>query len=78
MSKPALRQIAPGMLTSVEMPEAIEAMCRECIAAQPVAVMLVWEVAGGQVTCKAVPDSAVFRRGMVDELFDQHHPEVAE
>lgn len=83
MSKPALRPVDPSTLTSVEMAEAIEALMRECIAAQPVAVMVAWELPssknrpGVTVSYRSVPESAVLRLGMVDFLYDLHHPENA-
>ena len=81
--KPPLRVAAAEPLSSIEMAEAIEALGKECAAAQPVAVLIVWEISSkreGETTivCRSVPDSAVLRRGMVDVLFDQHHPEPVE
>jgi len=63
---------------SVEMPEAIEAMIKECIAAQPVAVLIAWETSDKEefgVSIRSVPDSHSLRRGMADLISQIMYPE---
>ncbi len=79
MTRPPLRIATADGPSSQDMAEAIEAMMRECIAAQPVAVMVIWEIStatSADVHCRSVPDSQMLRRGMVDAVFDHLHPEI--
>ncbi len=79
MTKPSLRIATADGTTSVDMAEAIEAIMRECIAAQPITVMLMWEVADSRsadVHCRSVPDSLMLRRGMIYAIYDHLYPEA--
>lgn len=76
--KPPLRIASKGEATSVEMSEAIEAMMRECIAAQPAAVLVAWETGTKDefsVSIRSVPDSHAFRRGISDLISIILYPE---
>jgi hypothetical protein len=80
MTRVPLRIATSDPLVSIEMAEAIEARMRECIAACPTAVLIAWEIPGKtdtEVVCLTIPNSLVLRRGMIDLLFDQQHPEPA-
>ena len=55
--------------TEMSMAEAIEAIMRECIAAEPVCVMLAWEH-GKEMSVRALPDSTMVRKGFAETIYD--------
>jgi hypothetical protein len=60
----------------MDMTEAIEAMARQCAAAQPVAALLVYEGADGKLVRLAIPPSLSFTQGVIDRLYIELHPEL--
>lgn len=79
-NKPNLRVAMPGDVQHVEMADAIMALAQQCIAAQPAAVFIAWEANSrpGHFDVKqvSVPDSEVFRRGMVAFIHAMNQPVV--
>lgn len=59
----------------VTMGEAIMEVSREAAASNPVSALIIWEV-GNSLFAKAVPNSSVLKRGIIDMLFEQLHPET--
>jgi hypothetical protein len=81
VSRLALRVVRPnddGSTSLVELPEALDALVRECLAARPTVVLLTWEAAGGEVTVRSLPDAVTVRRGLIDAVFEHVHPEYLE
>ena len=72
-----LRVIKPGEgdgpPLEISMAEAIEAVAKECAAANPVSVLISWE-AGGKIISKSIPNSRILEKGFILTLHELVFP----
>ena len=80
MSRPPLlvpvptKEVLPQSLS-----DALMSIIHECVAAQPVSVMVVWSIHGQEVPqIRSVPDCKFTRKGYIDRMFELTHPSLTE
>lgn len=80
MNKPNLRVAQVVEIKSIDMADAIRAICEQATKQEPASFMAVWELrTDGSTECNplivcSAPDSFSLRKGFVDELFKRYFP----
>ena len=77
MTKPNLRIAMPNHATTMEMSDAIMAMAKQTIAADPIVVVIIYETEAGVVRLAAPASKAVIT-GLIDKCHQDIHPEMYE
>lgn len=61
-----------GETVEISMATAVEEMVRKCLADQPIVVFIAWEDNDAKLSNLAVPNSALFKKGIINELYQQY------